>query len=162
MYSIPIYVDGQHFQQSMDKPGMVANPARGQLNMEKNSFRCPLSRLRIWSRETRSAIPSSVSLHTQAERGAYSRDSYRFPRRRPFIYLNRHTPSGQFRVNRVPQRTNGVHRRESTGTGPVILEVVLVTGVVFSGFIMDYDQLMCASLFCLCSKPDRPPNNRQK
>ena len=34
-------------------------------------------------------------LHTQAESGAYLRDSSRVPRRRPFIYLSRHTPSGQ-------------------------------------------------------------------
>ncbi|CAN0391187.1 unnamed protein product, partial [Ascophyllum nodosum] len=47
----------------------------------------------------------------------------------PFIYLNRHTPSGQSRVYRVTQlRTNGVHCRESAGTGPVVLNVVPVTG----------------------------------
>ena len=28
-------------------------------------------------------------LHTQTESGAYLRDSYRFPRRRPYIHLNR-------------------------------------------------------------------------
>ena len=28
----------KHFQQSMDQPGMVANPARGQLNKEDNLF----------------------------------------------------------------------------------------------------------------------------
>ena len=28
----------KHFQQNMDQPGMVANPARGQLNKEGNSF----------------------------------------------------------------------------------------------------------------------------
>ena len=41
-------------------------------------FPYPRTRLRIWSRETGSAVPSSVSsliLHTQAEYGAYSRDS---------------------------------------------------------------------------------------
>ena len=39
--------------------------------------------------------------------------------------LNRHTPSGQSRVYRVTQlRTNGVHCRESAGTGPVNLKVV--------------------------------------
>ena len=45
----------------MDQPGKVANPARGQLNRENN---IPLSRacLRIWSRETGSAVPSRVSL----------------------------------------------------------------------------------------------------
>ena len=63
-------------------------------------------------------------LHTQAESGAYLRDSSRVPRRRPFIYFNRHTPSGQSRVYRVTQlRTDGVHCRESTGTGPVGLKV---------------------------------------
>ena len=37
---------------------------------------------------------------------------------------NRHTPSGQFRVYQVTQlRTDGVHSRESAGTGPVNLKV---------------------------------------
>ena len=41
-----------------------------------------------------------------------------------FIY-NRHTPSCQFRVYRVTQlRTDGVHCRESAGTGPVNIKVV--------------------------------------
>ena len=85
-------------------------------------------------------------LHTQAESGAYSRDSSRFPRRRPFIYLNRHTPSGQSRVYRVTQmRTDGVHCRESAGTEPVVLKVVPVTSVAILQVTMD--QLMCASLF---------------
>ena len=64
-------------------------------------------------------------LYTQAEYGAYSRNSSRVQRRRPFIYLNRHTPYGQSRVYRVTQlRTDGVHCRESAGTGPVNLKVV--------------------------------------
>ena len=29
---------GQHFQQSTDQPGKVANPARGQLNRENEYF----------------------------------------------------------------------------------------------------------------------------
>ena len=38
---------------------------------------------------------------------------------------NRHTPSGQSRVYRVTQlRTDGVHCRESAGTGPVNIKVV--------------------------------------
>ena len=42
-----------------------------------------------------------------------------------FIY-NRHTPLGQSRVYRVTQlRTDGVHCRDSAGTGPVSLKVVL-------------------------------------
>ena len=81
---------GQHFQQSMDQPGMVANPARGQLNRENEHF--PVA-VRAWefglARRVR-PVPSRVSLlilHTQAESGADSRYSSRFPRRRPFIYL---------------------------------------------------------------------------
>ena len=61
----------------MDQPGKVANPARGQLN-RKNNISCPRSRLRIWSRETGSAINpvprQPAHLHTQAESGAYLRD----------------------------------------------------------------------------------------
>ena len=46
----------------MDQPGKVANPARrGQLNREK-IVSCPRACLRIWSRETGSAVPSRVSL----------------------------------------------------------------------------------------------------
>ena len=44
---------------------------------------------RIWSREMGLAVSSRVSLlilHTQAESSTYLRDSFRFPRRRPFIY----------------------------------------------------------------------------
>ena len=52
-----------------------------------------LSRLRIWSREMGPSIPSRASLvilHTQAESGAYSRDSSRFPRQRPFTHTTIH------------------------------------------------------------------------
>ena len=91
-YEVGMYVCiyGHTYSKSMDQPGKVANPARGQLNREKIIFPCPRSRLRIWSRETGSAVPSRVSLlilHTQAESGAYSRGSSRVPRRCPFIYL---------------------------------------------------------------------------
>ena len=64
-------------------------------------------------------------LHIQAEYGAYLRYSSRFSRRRPFIFLNRHAPSGQSRFYRVTQlRTDGVHCRESAGIGLVNLKVV--------------------------------------
>ena len=46
----------------MDQPGKVANPARGQLNRENEYSFCPRACLRIWSRETGSAVPSRVSL----------------------------------------------------------------------------------------------------
>ena len=62
----------------MDQPGKVLPVllARGQLNREKKTgglfliFSCPRSRLRVWSCETGSAIPSRASLlilHTVAE-----------------------------------------------------------------------------------------------
>ena len=78
----------------------------------------PYSRscLRTWSRETGSAVPllrQQAHLHTQAESDAYLRGSSRVPRRRPYIYLNRHTPSSQSEVYRVTRlRTDGVHCRE--------------------------------------------------
>ena len=56
---------------------MVANPAYGQLK-RGGVNPCPHSRLRVWSRELGSSVPSRVSLlilHTQAESGAYIRDS---------------------------------------------------------------------------------------
>ena len=63
-------------------------------------------------------------LHTQGKSGAQLRDSSRVPRRRPFIYLNRHTPSGQSRYRVKVLRTDGVHCRESACTGPVNTMVV--------------------------------------
>ena len=88
-------------------------------------FPCPRACLRIWSRETGSAVPPRVSLfilHTQAQYGAYLRDPSRVPRRRSLsyylVYKKRHTPSGQSRVYRVTQlRTDGVHCRESYCSG---------------------------------------------
>ena len=59
-YALAVY--GHTYSKSMDQPGKVANPARGQLNREKQIFLCPRSCLRIWSREMVSAVPSRVSL----------------------------------------------------------------------------------------------------
>ena len=88
-------------------------------------------------------------LHTQAEPGAYLlRDSSRFPRRRPFICLNRHTPSGQSRVYRVTQlRTDGVECslprvRRHRASKPQV-NVVSVTVLPWQ---VTMDQLICVSL----------------
>ena len=84
----------------MGEPGKVATPARGQLNRIYLFF--PLSPFapESSSRGTGSAVLSRVSLHilhTQAESGAYSRDSSRFPLRRLFMStVNRHRVSPQF------------------------------------------------------------------
>ena len=66
-------------------------------------------------------------LHTQAESGADLRDSSRFPRRRPFIYVKtdiRHRVSPDFIGSLTQLRTDGVHCRESAGTGRVNLKAV--------------------------------------
>ena len=58
-----VCIYGRHMlQQSMDQPGKVDNPARGQLNRENDYSPVPVRALRIWSRETGSAVPSRVSL----------------------------------------------------------------------------------------------------
>ena len=136
---------GQNFQ-SMDQPGVVANPARGQLNKENIMFPCPRSRRRMWSLETGSAIPSRVSLlilHTPAESGVCSWDSSRFPRRRPNV------PSTA--IESVPSlsettqwRTDNVHCQKSACTEPVVLKVVPVTGAALSSFTTDH--FLCTSL----------------
>ena len=70
----------------MDQSGKVANPAHGQLDMER-IFPGSCSRLRIRSRETGSAVSSVVSpliLHTQVYVVlSHFKDSSRFPRSRP-------------------------------------------------------------------------------
>ena len=85
-YKISCYI----YSKSMDQPGKVANPARGQLNRE-NKY-SPLSAFvpeNLVSRDGfGSPVPSQPAhLHPQAESGAYLRDSSRVPRQRPYIYL---------------------------------------------------------------------------
>ena len=91
-------------------------------------FPCPRACLRIWSRETGSAVPSRVSLLISILRLNLVLTYGIPPEFRGGVHiliLNRHTPSGQSRVNRVTQlRTDGVHCRESAGTGPAYLKVV--------------------------------------
>ena len=75
----------------MDQPGKVANPARGQLNRE-NEYSIPLSPCvpeNLVSRDgfSRPVPRQPARFHTQAEFGAYLRDSSRVSRRRPFIYI---------------------------------------------------------------------------
>ena len=78
------------YSMSNDQPGKVANRARGQLNKKKkNIFLAPFPPKNLDSRDGfgSSAPRQPVHLYTQAECGAYFRDSSRFPRRRPFIYI---------------------------------------------------------------------------
>ena len=112
----------------MDQPGKGASPTRGQLNRKNEYFPCPHSFLRIWSRETGSAVPSRVSLLISILRLNLVLIYGIPPEFRGGVHLfisNRHTPLGQSRVYRVTQlRTDGVHCRESAGTEPVNLKVV--------------------------------------
>ena len=117
------------YSKSKDQSGKVANPARGQvkLNREANICRSPFAPENLVSRDgLGSPVPRQPAhLHTQATYGAQLRDSSQFLRRRPFIYLNRHTPSGQSRLHLVTQlRTDGAHGRGSGGTGLANLKVV--------------------------------------
>ena len=53
---------GHTYSKSMDQPGKVANPARGQLDREEKNNPCSHSCLGIWSRDPGSAVPSRVNL----------------------------------------------------------------------------------------------------
>ena len=98
---------------SMDQPGKVADAARGQLNIKKKIPVLVVVVVFFTLTDRASTIPSNTRgcqlfapenlvsrdgcgspvprqpalLHTQAESGAYLRDSSRVPRRRPFIYF---------------------------------------------------------------------------
>ena len=113
------------YNKSMDQPDQVANRTPGQLNIEIYFSLSPFAPENLVSRDGfGSPVPRQPAhLHTQAGYDAYH--SSRVPRWRPFIYLNRHTPSGQFRVYRVAQlRTDDVHCLESARTGLVNLKVI--------------------------------------
>ena len=78
-----------HSKSSIDQPGKVANPARGQLNRKSGNSLSAFVPENFVSRDGfRSPFPRQPAhLHTHAESGAYLRDFSRVPRRRPFIYL---------------------------------------------------------------------------
>ena len=78
------------YSKSVDQPGKVANPARGQLNREINiSLSALFAPENLVSRDGfgSPAPRQPAHLHTQAESGAHLRDTSRVPRRRPFIYI---------------------------------------------------------------------------
>ena len=86
------------YSKTMDQPGKVASPARGQLNRKDELFSCPRSCLRIWSRETGSTVSSSVSLLISILRLNLVLTYGVPPEFRGGVHLfiyNRHTPSGQ-------------------------------------------------------------------
>ena len=70
----------------MDQPSKVACPRSPENLVSRDGFGSPGPR-------------QPAHLHTQAESGAHLRDSFRVPRRRPFIYLKtamRHRVSPEF------------------------------------------------------------------
>ena len=132
------------FQQSMDQPGMVANPARGRLLNRENVFSMsPFAPESLVSR-TGSAVPSRVSPLMVFTRGLLCFPPLSATASQPY----RQPPSSQSRVNRVTQlRTDGVPCREPAGTGPVVLKVVRVTGAAlvlaaFSGVMSLWTQFL--------------------
>ena len=84
---------------------------------ERLIFPCLRSRLRIWSHETGSIVPSRVSLLISILRLNIVLTCRTPPDFRGGVrYFNRHTPSGQSRVYRITQlRTDGIPCRESAG-----------------------------------------------
>ena len=110
---------GKHFQQSMDQPGMVTNPARGQLNRGE----CVSSRLLFWSRGIGSTVPSRASLLSFSTLRLRPVLTYgispTFHEGRVHIYCQ--SPSGQSRDYRLTQMRllSRVHwHRSSTPSSP--------------------------------------------
>ena len=71
----------------MEQPGKVANPVRGQLYGENEYSPVPVlpENLVMQDGFSRPVPRQPAHLHTQAESGAYLRDSSQVPRRRPFM-----------------------------------------------------------------------------
>ena len=118
---------------------MVANPARGQLGKKHVFFPVPV---RAWecglARRVRPSRPTS------ARSSPYSgliwcllTGSLPLSATASTCTVNRHRVSPEFIAD-------GVHCRESAGTGPAVLKVVRVTGAAFSAVTM---VPFCAPLF---------------
>ena len=78
------------YSKGVDQPGKVATPARGQLNRENVFYLTPFAHENVVSQDGfGSSVPRQpVHLHTQAESGAYLRDSGFLPcSAAAFIYL---------------------------------------------------------------------------
>ena len=111
----------------MDRPGKVANPARGQLNREINISLSPCVPENLISRDGFSrVVPRQLAhLHTQAESGAYLRDSSRVPRRRrsfikpPYAIGPVPSLSGHSIAYRLRSAVNviGTHLRDPINSG---------------------------------------------
>ena len=96
MYVVCMY--GHTYRKSVDQPSKVTSSARGQLNRKMNSSVSAFAPENLVSRDGFvSPVPRQhAHLHTQAESGAYLRDSSQVPRRRLFITAIRHRVSPEF------------------------------------------------------------------
>ena len=114
------------YRKSVDQPEKVANPARGQLNRKIDIFLSPFAPENLVSRDGFGSPVNSLLISIPRLNLVFTRGIPPEFRGGVHIFiLNRHTPSGQSRVYRVTQlRSDGVHCRESAGTGPVNLKVV--------------------------------------
>ena len=128
----------------MDQPGKAANPARGQLNRENNIPLSPCVPENLVSRDgfSRPVPRQPAHLHTQAESGAYLRDSSRVPRRRPFMkppYAIESVPSLSGHANAYRWRSLPRVRRHRASKSQSSSERVLPWQITM-------DQLIFASL----------------
>ena len=127
----------------------VANPVHGQLNREKCP--CPRSRLKNWFREIGLAVPSRVRLlilYTDAESGAYARDSSQCTQRCPYIFTTiRHRVCHDFigSRNSVPMAFTAESPLCSNAITAVLLLYILSTR--FSP-----PTYACTSIICCVTK----------
>ena len=123
----------------MDQPGKVASPARGQLNRKMNNSLFAFAPDNLVSRDGfGSPVPRQPAhLYTQAESGAYLRDSSRVPRRRPFKTAIRHRVSPEFIESRscVPMAFTAVVRRHGASKPQSSSERVLPWQVTMDQYI---------------------------
>ena len=99
-------------------------------------FPCPRSRLRIWCHGTGWAVPSRVSLLISIILRLNLVLTHGIPpdfRGGVYLFIPPYV-IGSVPSYRVTQlRPDGVHCRESAGTGPVVRKVVPATGAAFAG-----------------------------
>ena len=139
VFSMCICIYGEHSQHRMGQPGRLPI-LPGQLNRGKRLFPCPCSCLRIWSRETGSAVPTRVSLlilHTRTQSGPNSRDSFRFLRRPSHITstaigLVLSLPGDTIAYRRCLLPRVHWHRSSSPFPTPTILLILLLVLIVCS------------------------------
>ena len=135
---------GHDIEQSMDQSGKVANPVRGQLEM--NISLSPLAPESLVSRDGFGRLVPRQPAHSLYSGSIRCLLTEFLPiSAAASISLCNHTPSDESRVYRVTQlRTDGAHCPESARTGPVVLNVDGVTGAAFAGH---HGPFLYASLF---------------